>query len=76
MHDSDGFAAQSQEEYDDHAGEGPIDMMGAMAICIQLLRHWRKLRLPCHPAPQLSAKSTRALLVDAVAAWCHPQSRR
>jgi hypothetical protein len=28
MHDSDGFAAQSQEEYDDHAGEGPVDIDG------------------------------------------------
>ena len=28
MCDSDGLAAQSQEEYDDHAGEGPIDTDG------------------------------------------------
>ena len=28
MHDSDGFAAQSREEYDDRAKEGPIDTDG------------------------------------------------
>jgi hypothetical protein len=28
MHDSDGFAAQSQEEYDDRAKEGSIDTDG------------------------------------------------
>jgi hypothetical protein len=27
-HDSDGFAAQFQEEYDGHAGKGPIDIDG------------------------------------------------
>jgi hypothetical protein len=28
MHDLNGFAAQSREEYDDHAGEEPIDIDG------------------------------------------------
>ena len=30
MQDSDGFAAQSREEYDDRAKEGPIDTDGAL----------------------------------------------
>jgi hypothetical protein len=37
IHDSDGFAVQLQEEYDNHAGKGPIDIDGINGD--QLLQH-------------------------------------
>jgi hypothetical protein len=77
MHDSDGFAAQSQEEYDDHAGEGPIDIDGCNGNLYPAPPTLEKFTTPVSPSPATirqidpSTPSGNIGMVNAVVAWCH-----